>query len=283
MQAFYTKKAFALEVDKAEQIVILAKKYDQVLHRLQKDLVTEGKLDDARAIQDERNMVESSPDIVAARQTLLEYKKVSIKTTKQSEPKAEKDPATPETYHWSFDGSDLKAFIIEDDGRFVESMGKVSAKTYGMGKGWHGPEARISVSLESDFQLEAKVYYRTQGRELGRVAVGVQLESGEVYTMAIIDNHVSIIGHTIDFTCNKGMIWSKGLKPSKKRFSNYPLAIQRRGDTLTLLVKGKQKGELMGCDTSEVEEVFFTIQQYSSYPPLTKASISEITLSPLTK
>jgi len=283
MHASYARPAAFLETDKAKKIISLVSSYDKALEQYQKELVSSDELNDAVAVQKERKELDSDQSVIAARATLLDDAKQSVETRGQVKRIPKPTPAAEQKYKWSFDGLTLNACEMEDGGSFLESKGKVAVKAYTLGKGWHGPKASIPVSLEGDFQLGTKLNYRTRGREIGRLAVGVRLESGEVYTIAMQDDHVSIIGHNITFSCNAGIMWATGRKPSKKRFSKYPLMIHRHGDILTFLVKGVRKGSHKDCDTSKVEEVFFTIQQYSSYPALTEASINEIYLLPMGK
>lgn len=57
IQAAYTKQAFGFEVEKANKIILLSSKYDQVLEVRQRSLVSSSKLDEAKAVQAERKKI----------------------------------------------------------------------------------------------------------------------------------------------------------------------------------------------------------------------------------
>jgi len=67
IQASYTKRASTYEADKAKRVVTLASQYDQALDKLQRQSVSTGKLDDAKAIQEERKRVAASAHVVQAK------------------------------------------------------------------------------------------------------------------------------------------------------------------------------------------------------------------------
>jgi len=67
LQSSFANHASTHDVNKAKGIVYLASKYDQALERLQRTLVSSSKLDDAKAVQDERKRIEVSEDVVAAK------------------------------------------------------------------------------------------------------------------------------------------------------------------------------------------------------------------------
>jgi hypothetical protein len=67
LQSSFANQASSHEVNKAKGVVFLASKYDQALERLQRALVSSSKLDDAKAVQDERKRIEVSEDVVVAK------------------------------------------------------------------------------------------------------------------------------------------------------------------------------------------------------------------------
>lgn len=84
LQSAYAKQASRHERDKARKIVSLTSKYDQVLERLQKRLVSSSKLDDAKAVQAERRRVEKS-DIVISSMAFIK-KTTQRKPAKKTKP-----------------------------------------------------------------------------------------------------------------------------------------------------------------------------------------------------
>ena len=66
LQVVSNRQMTDLELEKARKVITLATQYDGALDRLQKDLTKAGKLDDATAIQDERNKVKNSDYLLAA-------------------------------------------------------------------------------------------------------------------------------------------------------------------------------------------------------------------------
>ena len=66
LQAVFARQASAHETDKAQNVISLAVKYDQALERLQRSLVSASKLDDAKAVQEERNRVEQEEPVKSA-------------------------------------------------------------------------------------------------------------------------------------------------------------------------------------------------------------------------
>ena len=89
LQSSYTKQASTHETDKAKKIISLTRRYDQALERLQKSLVSSGKLDDARAVQEERQRVQNSEIVSAAKNSIVnnirtqKQDKVSLKTNQR--------------------------------------------------------------------------------------------------------------------------------------------------------------------------------------------------------
>jgi len=57
LQSAFTKQASIFEADKAKKIILLSSKYDKVLERLQKSLVSASKLEDAKTVQAERKKI----------------------------------------------------------------------------------------------------------------------------------------------------------------------------------------------------------------------------------
>jgi len=70
LQSSFTKQASARETQKAKQVISLTSKYDQALERLQRSLVSSDKLDDAKAVQEERKRVRNT-EVVSAAKTLI--------------------------------------------------------------------------------------------------------------------------------------------------------------------------------------------------------------------
>ena len=66
LQAAYAKQMADLETDKARRITALVTRYNAELSELQKELTRAGKLDEAIAVQEERNQIKNGDHIVAA-------------------------------------------------------------------------------------------------------------------------------------------------------------------------------------------------------------------------
>lgn len=66
LQTASAKQMADFEMDKARKVITLVTQYDAALDRLQKDFTKAGKIDEATAVQEERNKVKSSDYFVAA-------------------------------------------------------------------------------------------------------------------------------------------------------------------------------------------------------------------------
>jgi hypothetical protein len=78
IQLSYQKARAALDSDKARSIVALAQKYDQALEKLQKALVSSGKLADAEAARKERDSAGQSDDVASAQRLLANASEIPI-------------------------------------------------------------------------------------------------------------------------------------------------------------------------------------------------------------
>jgi formylglycine-generating enzyme required for sulfatase activity len=70
LQVTYVRQFADLELDKARKIITLATQYDAALDRLQKDLTRTDKIDEATAVQSERNKVKDSDYLTAANRVI---------------------------------------------------------------------------------------------------------------------------------------------------------------------------------------------------------------------
>ena len=85
LQSSFAKQASSHESDKAKKIISLASKYDLALGRLQKSLVSSNKLDEAKAVQEERTGVkEREPYTSASRYVTELAAKATLRTPKTS-------------------------------------------------------------------------------------------------------------------------------------------------------------------------------------------------------
>jgi hypothetical protein len=274
LQRAYMDQSARTETATAIDLLRLARGYDRALDRLQKRYVQEDQVDRARAVQEERKAVEASPLVIAARE----------RVGGELESSSPAERGAQGARRWSFDGRSLKTFMMTGDGAFVETNGYVTAGSYGAGKDWHGPQGMRAVSLNGDFELRTALNFRTGTREQGRLTVGVILQSGTTYRMNMEDNHAAVQGHHFDFVSRrKGSMWSSGRLGTPGRLKNVPVMMQRRGNVLSFHIDGTRRGRAKGCDMAGISYVFFSIQRYSSYPPLREGSISQIELVPLRK
>ncbi len=90
LQAAYNKKAIMHETEEARSIVLLAARYDKALEGLQRRLVVSDKLDQARAVQNERKQVKTSAHYLTAKEMVASTSKP---TPVQSKPKPKGDPS----------------------------------------------------------------------------------------------------------------------------------------------------------------------------------------------
>ena len=168
VQSSFTKQASIHEAGKAKKIISLASKYDQALERLQKTLVSSSKIDEAKAVQAERQTVEKSDIVVnsmAFRKKTTQPKPVKIiKPTQGKLLKNTKTPSLPIfmrkdiVLHYSFDqvkgnkivdlsgqkndGTMLGAELVEN-GRFGKGV------EFGKGKSIDAKDFR----MENDFTI----------------------------------------------------------------------------------------------------------------------------------
>ena len=87
-QSHYIKQAAAHDAQKAQKVVVLTSKYDGVLDRLQRELVSAGNLDEAMAIKEERDRVAGSEIVSAAKKTVMSAVTASPSTKITSTKKA---------------------------------------------------------------------------------------------------------------------------------------------------------------------------------------------------
>ena len=73
LQSSFTKQAATHETQKAKSIVSLTSQYDQALERLQKRLVSSSKLDDAKAVQEQRKQVQDTETLKSAKSHLTSH------------------------------------------------------------------------------------------------------------------------------------------------------------------------------------------------------------------
>ncbi|MBT7069001.1 MAG: hypothetical protein HN919_22075, partial [Verrucomicrobia bacterium] len=74
LQSSFTKQASTHETSKAKSIITLAQKYDHALERLQRTLVSSSRLDDAKAVQEERKHVQEEEAVAAAKSWLSSHR-----------------------------------------------------------------------------------------------------------------------------------------------------------------------------------------------------------------
>jgi hypothetical protein len=187
--------------------------------------------------------------------------------------------------HYAFDEDEgaLDAFTVEQPGSFLVTNGKAAASAYGSEKSWYGPKATLPINVQGDFRFDASINYQTEGRQMGKITLGVALESGTILQFIIADSHTSTVEHSLAFLHGDKSVWASGVKKSNKKFSGYPIAIERRGNILRCLAGDQLVGTNPNSDESAVSQVFFTIKRYENYPVLTEASIGRIDLSRLNK
>ncbi len=183
-----------------------------------------------------------------------------------------------ETRTWTFEGNDANMFTKEGTGALAEKDGKIAASNYGSGNDWHGPKATLPISLPGDFRLAGNVNYRIGQHQIGRIRLGVTLESGATLLFGIGSSHVGTVDHDKYFHVNDEVVWSKGRTMSAESFSDLPVAFERRGAVLTCFVNDKLVGSRTGCDPSPVRNVFFSFERFQSYSPLSEASLGQLTV-----
>jgi hypothetical protein len=71
LQSLFAQQAYTHEANKAKAIISLTSKYDSALDRLQKSLVSSSKLDDARAVQKERESVKNNESYISAKAIIV--------------------------------------------------------------------------------------------------------------------------------------------------------------------------------------------------------------------
>ena len=205
-------------------------------------------------------------------------------TSKKTTPQPSTDNTSiTEVFHYCFKQGkgDLNAFSMEGPGTFIEANGKVTPALYGSEKAWYGPKAILPVTVQGDFRLDANINYQSEGRQMGKIILGVVLESGMILKFMISDRHTLTVEHSLDFVHGDTSVWSSGIKRNNKTFSDYPIAIERHGNLLKCLAGGQLVGSKHNSDESAVKQVFFTIEHYEYYPVLTQASIGQLSLSRL--
>ncbi len=94
LQSISSKQLSDLELDKANRIITLSTQYETALEQLQKELTRTGKIDEATAIQDERNNVKNSDYLKAANRVMAsatvkeDAQEVSMNSKKAAVPAA---------------------------------------------------------------------------------------------------------------------------------------------------------------------------------------------------
>jgi hypothetical protein len=101
LQTLYVKQASVLHATKAQKIISLTSKYDQALERLQKNLVSSDRFDDARAVQAESRTVKESDMTRSAKAFINECANKEV-----ARPPAETASSTRKTSKFS-SGKDL--------------------------------------------------------------------------------------------------------------------------------------------------------------------------------
>ena len=86
LQSSFSRQATLYEGSRAKRVFTLSSKYDQALDRLQRGLVSSGKLDAAKAVQEERRKVQASPAYQAAKGILSEAARAGRQSERRSDP-----------------------------------------------------------------------------------------------------------------------------------------------------------------------------------------------------
>lgn len=198
LQSLFTKQASIQEAENAKSIISLISRYDQALERLQKDLVSSDKLDDARAVKDERERVQTS-DTYQSAKTLA----ISHDLVKQPNKVDQDDRYTltviTKTGLGMYDPSDgsdrvrIFVFLGSDDG------GKQELQSAGFGR---GSEIRFE-GIEFDYPLEKidKISFLCQGGTdaWGMESVSFQFFKGHRQSkLYIFDERTSFSGEGSD-------------------------------------------------------------------------------------
>jgi formylglycine-generating enzyme required for sulfatase activity len=143
LQAAAAKQMSDMEMDKARKVTTLATQYDAALERLQKELTKAGKLDEATAIQEERNKVKNSDYLLSASRVAATMP--GKESTTDTAEKPSKKPVTAlldRTIELNLGkGVKMKLTLIQA-GKFI--MGSPEAEA---GRSPHeGPQREVTIS-----------------------------------------------------------------------------------------------------------------------------------------
>ena len=133
--------------------------------------------------------------------------------------------------------------------------------------------------LEGNFRLDASIDFAPGGKALGDITIGVELESGRVLSVSVLDAH-PWSEHIIRFEDNEKVMWTTGYVKSGKALSKYSIKMQRRGGKILLFTKKRQRGTYELADTSAVVKVFFMIRKFRKLPMVPTAEIRELSIRP---
>lgn len=163
LQAHYAKAASAYYSAKATMIVALAAKYDQVLERLQKNLVSSGELDDAKTVQEERRHVAASAPVVQAQ---LVLKQASASDTALGPSTPSREAAREEAKTEPRKEEAIALIYCDDDCEIYHNGNKKSFA--------HGKELEMTVQEGDVIAVKA---WDTQGGTACGLLVGIRLVS----------------------------------------------------------------------------------------------------------
>lgn len=172
---------------------------------------------------------------------------------------------------WRFQGNDLKDFEMQGEGSWNEIRGDAVVADFGMASRWHGPRARHSINFRGDFQLQAKVSSQSKGAELGRISIGVQLQDGEILQMRLQDGDANIIGYAMGLYSDEVPLKETNTQVARRTFQDHSLQMIRVAGRIRLLSGGKEILVAEDVSRAAVTAVFFSIEQYKGYDPLTQA------------
>ena len=147
LQSAFTKQASLFEADKAKRIILLSSKYDQVLESLQKSLVYSSKLDDARAVQEERKRAQEAEPLKASQLFLTTYTKKPLLSMPNA-PKKQRAGVTPTAGFTSINNlrNNEKAWANRDY-KWINVPDVLPVKRFAMIQG--GGTQEIIASVES--------------------------------------------------------------------------------------------------------------------------------------
>ena len=172
LQSSFTKQASTHEAIKAKNIISLTLKYDKALERLQKSLVSSSKLDDAKAIQEERKGVKESKPYTSASKYVTELAAKTPKISSSIIKKTEKYKITVSAMNIDKDPCETEISIEKGD--------KIKITPNSKDK-WGGGGSKTGSLCSYKGYGKSKKYWMAMQYEIGKTRDYVT--SGKVITV----------------------------------------------------------------------------------------------------